>query len=117
MRFTFISGRSTKQGRQLNIGKDCPEYDEMVSTLQMNSQDIAQLGLSPGNQVIVRSLWGEATFTCVPGDLPPGIVFVLFGPPTGKILSVVTNSSGMPIQKGLEVEIEPAVIQPQDGQL
>jgi formylmethanofuran dehydrogenase subunit D len=115
MRFIFISGRTSKQGQQINIGKDKPEYSEIVSTLQMNSEDLEQLGLTPGNQVDVRTLWGNATFQCIIGDLPRGMVFAPYGPPTSKILSANTSGTGMPIQKGMEVEIEPIEVQPPDG--
>jgi formylmethanofuran dehydrogenase subunit D len=116
MRFTFIAGRSTKQGQQVNIGKTKPEYLEMVSILQMNPQDLALLGVTPGDPVIVSTIWGESIFKCVPGDLPAGIVFVLYGPPTSKIMGGTTGGSGMPIQKGLEVEIKPVAVQPPAAQ-
>jgi formylmethanofuran dehydrogenase subunit D len=108
MSFVFISGRSTNQGRYINIGKDTDEYREMVSTLRMNALDIAQLGLSPGLQVRVRSEWGEALFRCEEDDLPPGIVFALYGPPTTALMGGQTDGTGMPLQKGLDVEVEAA---------
>jgi formylmethanofuran dehydrogenase subunit D len=108
MSFVFISGRSAIQGRYINIGKDKAEYQAMVSTLSMNKMDIARLGLSPGMNVRVRSEWGEVIFRCDQGDLPPGIVFALYGPPTTGLMGGQTDGTGMPIQKGLEVEIEAA---------
>jgi formylmethanofuran dehydrogenase subunit D len=108
MPFVFISGRSTNQGRYINIGKDTDEYRKMVSTLRMNASDLAQLGLSAGMPVIVRSEWGEALFRCEQDDLPPGIVFALYGPPTTALMGGETDGTGMPLQKGLEVEIEPS---------
>jgi formylmethanofuran dehydrogenase subunit D len=108
MPFVFISGRSTNQGRYINIGKDTDEYRKMVSTLRMNSSDLALLGLSAGMTVSVRSEWGEALFQCEPEDLPPGIVFALYGPPTTALMGGGTDGTGMPLQKGLEVEIEPS---------
>jgi formylmethanofuran dehydrogenase subunit D len=109
MHFVFISGRSTRQGRYINIGKDTDEYRAMVSTLRMNSLDLAQLGLASGMQVIVRSEWGEARFHCEPDDLPQGMVFALYGPPTTALMGGQTDGTGMPLQKGLEVEVEPAI--------
>ena len=111
MRAVFISGRSTNQGRHINIGKDTDEYRAMVSTLSMNEQDLASLGLSPGMQVRVRSEWGEAIFQCNQDELPPGIVFALYGPPSCALIGGQTDGTGMPLQKGLEVEIE-AVVSP-----
>ena len=115
MSFVFISGRSTNQGRYINIGKDTDEYRAMVSVLSMNNHDIARLGIAPGMKVRVRSEWGEAIFNCAEGDLPEGIVFVLYGPPTSPLLGGQTEGTGMPLQKGFEVEIE-ALDQPADLQ-
>ena len=117
LRCIFIAGRTTKQGQQINVGKDSAGYQAVVSTLMMNPQDLAELGLSPGKQVRVRTEWGEAMFQCAQGDdLPPGIVFVPYGPPTSQMMGGQTDGTGMPIQKGWEVEIEPAADQPPDGQ-
>ncbi len=107
MRCVFIAGRTTKQGQYVNIGKDTDEYRAMVSTLQMNPQDLAELGVTPGMQVRARTEWGEAVFQCASGDVPPGIVFVPYGPPTSRMTGGETEGTGMPIQKGWEVEIEP----------
>ena len=76
MRCVFIAGRTIKQGQQENMGKLRDEYLAVVSTLDMNPQDLAQLGLAPGMSVRVRSDWGEAVYRCAEGDLPPGMVFV-----------------------------------------
>lgn len=108
MHAVFISGRSTNQGRHINIGKYSVEYQTMVSTLSMNEQDLAGLGLKPGMPVRVRSEWGEAIFRCNNDDLPPGIVFALYGPPTCALMGGETDGTGMPLQKGYEVEIEAA---------
>jgi len=108
MSFVFVSGRSTRQGRYINIGKDTAEYQAMVSTLSMNEQDLAELKLSAGMRVRVRSEWGETTFRCDQGDLPPGIVFALYGPPTCPLMGGQTDGTGMPDQKGFEVEVESA---------
>ncbi len=101
------------QGRYINIGKDKDEYKEMVSTIGMNAQDLGRLGLAPGALVRVRSECGEAEFRCRQDDLPAGIVFVLYGPPTTKLMGGQTDGTGMPVQKGFEVEIE-AASQPGD---
>jgi formylmethanofuran dehydrogenase subunit D len=114
MRAVFISGRSTNQGRHINIGEETAEYRAIVSTLSMNEQDLAGLGLKPGMQVRVRSEWGEAIYQCDEDDLPPGMVFALYGPPACALMGGQTDGTGMPHQKGYEVEIE-AVGQPADA--
>jgi formylmethanofuran dehydrogenase subunit D len=96
------------QGRHINIGKDTDEYRRMVGTLQMNELDMTRMRLSPGMRVRVLSEWGDALFQCSKGDLPPGIVFALYGPPTSALMGGNTDGTGMPTQKGLDVEVEAA---------
>ncbi len=108
MRCVFIAGRTIKQGQQENMGKLRDEYLAVVSTLDMNPQDLAQLGLAPGMSVRVRSDWGEAVYRCAEGDLPPGMVFVPYGPPTCQLMSGDTDGTGMPSQKNWEVDVDPA---------
>lgn len=108
MTYVFVAGRTLEQGRQEILGKDTKEYEAVVSTLQMNEEDLARDGLTPGMLVRVRTEWGEATFACATGDLPSGIVFAPYGPPTSRMMGGETEGTGMPIQKGWEVEVEPA---------
>lgn len=105
-RFTLIPGRTTKQGQQINIGKDRPEYAAMTGTVTMNSTDMERAGLPDGATVRVRSEHGEATFVCRGGSIPQGIVFIPYGPLTSRLMSGQTDGTGMPTSKGLEVEIE-----------
>ena len=106
------AGRTTKQGRQINVGKDDAEYEEMVTTLIMHPDDIEDIGASVGGSVRVRSENGEGTFVCKEhggkeGKVPPGMVFIAYGPPTCKLMGQSTDGTGMPTSKGWEVEIEP----------
>ena len=110
--FIMNAGRTTKQGRQINVGKENAEYEEMVTTLIMHPDDIEDIGASVGGSVRVRSENGEGTFVCKEhggkeGKVPPGMVFIAYGPPTCKLMGQRTDGSGMPTSKGWEVEIEP----------
>ena len=110
--FIMNAGRTTKQGRQINVGKDDAEYEEMVTTLIMHPDDIEDIGASVGASVRVRSENGEGTFVCQEhggkeGKVPPGMVFIAYGPPTCKLMGQSTDGTGMPTSKGWEVEIEP----------
>ena len=112
--FIMNAGRTTKQGRQINVGKDNAEYEEMVTTLIMHPDDIEDIGASVGGSVRVRSENGEGTFVCKEhggkeGKVPPGMVFIAYGPPTCKLMGQSTDGTGMPTSKGWEVEIEPLV--------
>src|SRR5262245_9828620 len=39
-RFIMNAGRTTKQGQQINIGKDSPEYQAIVGTVTMHGDDL-----------------------------------------------------------------------------
>jgi formylmethanofuran dehydrogenase subunit D len=113
-RFILIAGRTAKQGRQINVGKDTPDYEEIVTTLTMHPEDMKTLGVPPGGTVRVRTEYGEAVFRCQEGKVPPGIVFVPYGPPTCRLMGGDTDGTGMPTSKGWEVEIEPVEAVPED---
>jgi formylmethanofuran dehydrogenase subunit D len=106
-RFIMNAGRTTRQGQQISVGKDNPEYQAIVSTLSMHPEDMRAVGIPPGSSVRVRSENGEATFRCVEGKVPQGMIFVPYGPPTCRLMGQTTDGTGMPTSKGWEVEIEP----------
>ena len=106
-RFIMNAGRTTKQGQQINIGKDHAEYQALVSTLIMHPDDMREVGILPGGTVRVRSETGEGLFQCKEGKVPPGMIFVPYGPPTCRLMGQDTDGTGMPTSKGWEVEVEP----------
>ena len=109
MRFVMNAGRTSKQGQQINVGKDDDEYTAIVSTLILHPEDLKALGVPPGGAVRVRSEYGgEATFRCQEGKVPRGMIFVPYGPPTCRLMGSETDGTGMPTSKNWEVEVEPA---------
>jgi len=106
-RFLMNAGRTTKQGQQINVGKDHAEYQAIVSTITMHPDDLKELGIPAGGSVRVRSANGEATFVCREGKVPQGMIFVPYGPPTCRLMGQTTDGTGMPTSKGWEVEVEP----------
>ena len=100
------AGRTTKQGQQINAGKDSEEYQAIVGTLTMHPEDMAAVGVRSGGSVRVRSEYAEVTFKCVEGKVPVGMVFVPYGPPTCRLMGRDTDGTGMPTSKGWEVEVE-----------
>jgi formylmethanofuran dehydrogenase subunit D len=107
-RVILIPGRTSKQGQQINVGKEDEAYDAIVNTLTMNVDDMKDLGIASGAKVRVRTETGEATFTCKDGKIPRGLLFVPYGPPTCRLMGGETDGTGMPTSKGWEVEVEPA---------
>src|SRR5262245_50853740 len=106
-RFILIAGRTRKQGVQTNVGKEGDEYETIVTVLSMNAGDMKELGIAAGSAVRLRSENGTADFTVQEGKVPPGMIFVPYGPPTCRLMTGDTEGTGMPISKGDEVEVEP----------
>jgi formylmethanofuran dehydrogenase subunit D len=105
----LIPGRSSKQGTSLNVGKLKDEYRTVTSTVEINADDMARLGLKDGDQVRLRSPFGETVVQCKgrkPADLPAGLLFMAYGPPSSQLMGGDTAGSGMPISKNIEVELE-----------
>ena len=106
-RFLMNAGRTTKQGQQINVGKDHAAYQAIVGTVTMHADDMKDLGVQSGGRIRVSSDCGEAVFLCKEGKVPQGMVFVPYGPPTCHLMGQTTDGTGMPTSKGWEVEIEP----------
>src|ERR1700680_2207783 len=106
-RFIMNAGRTTKQGQQINVGKDHAAYQAIVNTLIMNAEDMKEVGIPSGGNVRVVSECGEAVFQCREGKVPLGMIFVPYGPPTCRLMGQTTDGTGMPTSKGWEVEVEP----------
>jgi formylmethanofuran dehydrogenase subunit D len=108
MRFIMNAGRTSKQGQQINVGKDNDEYNAIVNTLILHPDDLKALGVAAGATLRVRSEYGgEATFGCQEGKVPRGMIFVPYGPPTCRLMGSETDGTGMPTSKNWEVEVEP----------
>jgi formylmethanofuran dehydrogenase subunit D len=105
----LIPGRTSKQGTSLNAGKLKSEYLEITSTLEINMDDMARLGLKEGDQVRLKNEVGETTVRCKgrkATDLPTGVLFIAYGPSTTQLMDSDTAGSGMPLSKHIVVEVE-----------
>src|SRR5512134_2413901 len=106
----LIGGRSSKQGTSLCAGKLGVEYLDVSSTVEMNADDMARLGLKDNDRVRLRSATGEAIVRCKgkpAKELPPGLLFLAYGPLASSLMTGDTAGSGMPLSKNLDVEVEP----------
>ena len=104
--FILIPGRTSRQGTTLNEGKYTDDYVDETSTMQVNAQDMLRLGLKTGDLVRVWNECGEITLPIktAPGDeLPPGLLFMSYGPLSCRLMGGETHGSGMPDSKGLDV--------------
>ena len=106
----LVAGRSQKQGTTLNAGKLQEDYIDVTTTGEMNADDMARLGLNDGDSVRLSNAVGETVVRCKarkPEDLPSGVVFIAYGPPSSQLMDDDTAGSGMPISKNIEVLVEP----------
>jgi formylmethanofuran dehydrogenase subunit D len=99
--------RTAQQGVNINVGKDGEAYQEITTCLSIHPQDMAAIGVSDGDSVLVRTEFGEAEFKCEAAKVPLGLAFVPYGPPTCRLMGGSTDGTGMPTSKGWEVDVMP----------
>jgi formylmethanofuran dehydrogenase subunit D len=107
---TLIGGRTSKQGTALCAGKLSAEYVDVSTIVEMNVEDMARLGLREDGRVRLRTPTGETVVRCrgrTTKDLPPGLLFMAYGPASSQLMAGDTAGTGMPISKNLTVEVEP----------
>ena len=111
-KMTLIGGRTSKQGTALCAGKLGAEYVDVSTTLEMNVDDMARLGVQPNGKVRLTSPVGSTVVRCKPReakDLPSGLLFIAYGPASSQLMAGDTAGTGMPLSKNLEVDVEPRV--------
>jgi formylmethanofuran dehydrogenase subunit D len=107
--FVLVPGRSTDQGTSVG-DKSSARYRDVTRTLRMNPADMQRLGLGDGSRVRLRRQTTEIEVTCVSGkdELPPGMLFIAYGPESSRLMTGDTQGTGMPDSKGFEVELTPS---------
>lgn len=106
--FILIPGRTSRQGTALCEGKETAAYQDEITTLLMNAEDMQRLGLETGDRV---RMWNDENEVVVPckadkGENPPGIVFISYGDISSRLMAGETHGSGMPTSKALDVFLE-----------
>ena len=107
----LIPGRSQKQGTSLNEGKLKKEYQRVTSTAELNEKDMRRLQLKDGDKIRLTSDVGQTVVTCISkkdADLPAGMIFIPYGPPSSELMAADTAGSGMPLSKHMEVKVTKA---------
>ena len=106
---TLIGGRSKRQGTALCAGKLEADYIDVTTTVEMNVEDMARLGLQADSKVRLRTPSGETILRCKgreTKDLPKGLLFMAYGPSSSQLMAGDTAGTGMPLSKNLSVEVE-----------
>ena len=106
----LISGRSLGQARGKIAGKFSEEYQRNVAICEFNSEDLKSLGVDPGQNVrlTARNLSVVLKATVASQQVQRGIIFVPYGPWINSIMPSETSGTGMPLFKGIEVEVTAA---------
>jgi formylmethanofuran dehydrogenase subunit D len=106
----LISGRTFMQGVAIEGHKHEDEYIKACGICEMDVSDLKALHLFPGQNVRVKSAYGEVVVRAVKTTQGPhpGLVFIPMGPWANQVTSPNTYSTGMPHFKGVKVSIEPA---------
>ena len=105
-RFILITGRTTKQGRALHLGKGAQKYIDEVSFLEMNAADMDLLRLEEGDPVRLTSPHGTTVLRCRKSAIPSGLVFAAYSIFVNSLVWADTQGTGMPDSKGFEIEVE-----------
>ena len=72
-RFIMNAGRTSKQGQQINVGKDDAEYQAIVNTLTMHPEDMKALGVAAGRRASGSGpRTARPTFQLQEGKVPAG---------------------------------------------
>lgn len=104
--FILITGRTTKQGRALHLGKKAQAYVDEVSYLEMNTADMDLLRVAEGDPVRLTSPHGTTVLRCRESAIPGGIVFAPYSILVNSLIGADTQGTGMPDSKGIEIEVE-----------
>ena len=107
--FILIPGRTTEQGTSV-VDKSSTEYREVTRTVRMHPGDMQRLGVAEGGRVRIRSAHATIEVACVSGkdELPPGVLFIAYGPESSRLMSGETEGTGMPESKGIDVDVASA---------
>ena len=107
---TVISGRSLSQARSRELGKFSEEYSRSVAVCELDPDDMAELGALDGDNVRVKTEFGEVILRGSISRQAPHkrVVFIPYGAWASMLFGTATHTSGMPTLKVVKATIERA---------
>lgn len=106
----LISGRTILQGVAIEGHKHDEGYIKACGIVEMDVKDLKEIHVYPGQNVRVKSAYGEVIVRAVKTTQGPhpGLAFIPMGPWANQVTGTNTESTGMPQFKGVPITIEPA---------
>ncbi len=101
----LITGRTTKQGKALEIGKLSQDYFDEAAGAWINEEDMENLGLSEDYPIKISSGFGSIVVKCKKGEVDRGMTFMPVGPWANMIIGSDTEGTGLPKSKGIQVDL------------
>ncbi len=107
--FILIPGRSTEQGTSVG-DKSSTSYRDVTRIVRMHPADMERLGIAEGGRARIESEHAAIEVSCVSGkdELPPGVLFIAYGPDSSRLMGGGTAGTGMPESKGIDVDVTSA---------
>ena len=106
--FILVPGRSSQQGCGINEGKFGDTYQEAISFVQMNPEDMERMEIENDESVELKSEFGSIEISVKAAkkdELPSGLLFMAYGHLSSQLMGGDTHGSGMPTSKGIDVEV------------
>ncbi|ADP77774.1 formylmethanofuran dehydrogenase, subunit D [Methanothermus fervidus DSM 2088] len=109
MKAILNTGRTIWQGQAIEAGKDLDLYIDAAAVVYMNREMMNELGVKEGDNVKVKSKYGEVVVKVVEAKepLPEGMIYIPMGPWANKVVRPNTDSTATPSFKNVPVEVEP----------
>ncbi|UUX91564.1 molybdopterin dinucleotide binding domain-containing protein [Methanoplanus endosymbiosus] len=98
------------QGVTMEGGKEKPAYRDACGIIELNPEDLKELGIWHGTNVRVASQHGWVIVKAIKATQGPhpGLGWIPMGPWANRVIDPNTYSMGMPTFKGVPVTVEPA---------
>ncbi len=108
MDLTLITGRTINQGRGTMTDRLGTFHQRNSAVIQMNGQDLRQLGLGERGLVRGTSSFGEVVLKAEEAEeeLPRGLAYMPYGPWASRLVGSDTGATGMPSFKGMDVKVQ-----------
>ncbi|MCW4020863.1 MAG: hypothetical protein NWF14_06525 [Candidatus Bathyarchaeota archaeon] len=105
----LVTGRTVDQGCGKEYSKLSKKYLQAVAICEMNPEDMKNLNVREGDKVKVTTKFGFVVVTAKKSRRirSPGTVFIPYGPWANAVIAANTDGTGMPLFKGVQVDIEP----------